>query len=309
MQEFPHPLPPPDAPAEPFADKILDRIEKEHVVPAPRWIYVLPNALFWLLWIVSALAGAAAVAAAAFVLANAGWEFRVIVYDHWWRFMLDALPLIWISALVILMIAAYENMRHTSLGYRYPVWVVVGLNVLGSVVLGGVLYAAGIGERVEEGIGRRIPMHRSALSHQRVLWINPDRGLLAGRVSGMTDSGDAFLLRTYDGNAWTVSLINANARSRSVAKRFSDVRVVGVEAVISPTSTLPVFHACFIFPWVVQGMYPGTIDADRLSSDDLRDLVRSEDADALNAWPDANSPCNDIRPFDALWKLQERATP
>jgi hypothetical protein len=281
-----------------LAGKILERIKEERVVPRPRWEYALANLMFWTLWVCCTLAGAAAVAAATFVFANAGWEFRNVAYPDTWNFLLDAMPLLWISALIVLMLAAYENLRQTSLGYRYPMIAVVGLSVIGSIILGGALYTVGVGERVEEQVGGMIPMHRPIIARERVVWINPNRGLLAGEVHDIDPQQNMFMLRTFDGKDWTVSLEDASPRSRMTILQSSIVRVIGLP-IMSATTSL--FRACFIFPWNIRGSFPASAPTRTREQPVMIFTSQASDDQALD-----DTDCEKLKPYQTLQNMQNR---
>lgn len=237
---------------EDFADKILDRIEEEKMVPRPRWQFWVKNAMFWALWVVSTVVAAVAASAIAFAWVNAGWEFREITHAGLIPFLLEMMPLVWLVALAVVLFAAHENIRHTSTGYRYPLVMILGLSLLVVVLLGVGLFLTGVGAHVEEAVGQHIPIHRPVLVRQQMYWTNPARGLLAGEVVSVDPNGGVFHLRTMDGNEWQIVAGGLTDPSRATLQQFPMVRVIGIPAATS-TATPMIFHACAVFPWRVQG--------------------------------------------------------
>lgn len=239
-----------------FADKILGRIDKEHVTPRPRWQFLIKDVLFWMLWVISTVLGAIAASAIAFAWVNAGWEFREITHQGLMPFLLEMMPLVWLVALGAVLFAAHENLRHTAVGYRYPFVMVLGLSLLITVLLGIALFIAGIGARVEEEFGQRIPLQRPVLIRQQMRWTDPQRGLLAGEVVSVDGPSSVFVLRTMDGRQWQVMSSGISDPSRDVLKQYSMVRVIGVPPVVAVPAehvSTTAFRACAIFPWNVHG--------------------------------------------------------
>jgi hypothetical protein len=245
----------PASPHSEIADKVLERIAEEHVTPRPRWQFTASNVTYWTLWAACTLLGAAVVAAVVFETANAGWEFRGVTHRDLFAFLFQALPMLWLILLALVLFAAFENMRHTQTGYRYPMIFVIGLSVMGSVAVGIALYAVGIGQQIDEEIGRHIPLNKPVLERQRVMWMNPTRGMLAGQVILVNDlpdqQADTFLLRTFDGQDHLVSLERVGPSGRAVLQQFPLVRVVGPP--MATSSGAGPFNACFVFPWVLRG--------------------------------------------------------
>ncbi len=238
-----------------LANKVLERIDQEHVAPRPRWQFATRNIAFWVLWVFSILLGAGAVAATIFVIANAGWEYSPATHEFFPGFVFGSLPYLWISVLAVMIILGYENFRHTKWGYRTPLIGIVGISVVGSLLAGLLLYQFGIGQAVDEQIGGRLPFHHSVMSKQRITWMSPDRGLLAGEVMSVTQDASAMSLRGYDGKMWNVSLDLLTPPEREILLRFKDVRVIGrfVETRNASGEKEMQFQACLVLPWEIHG--------------------------------------------------------
>jgi hypothetical protein len=235
-------------------DKIIERIEQEHVVPKPRWQFSLANQFFWSIWALSLLFAAAAAGAMMFALANAGWEFRGVTHDSFFSYLVDVLPVFWIAALIIFVLVAYENMKRTKLGYRYPIRLMLGIGLIGSLLAGGFFYLSGLGENLDQNIGQHIPLHRPALQAQSRIWVNPAKGLLGGEVTQADARYTTFTIRTFDGSVWIIDGDELGAYERDVLLNERPViRVIGYPGTATTTMQPPVFHACMIFPWEVKG--------------------------------------------------------
>jgi hypothetical protein len=265
---------------EPLADKIIERIEQEGVVPKPRWQFSMANKVFWIIWALSLVFAAAAAAAMIFAAANAGWEFRSVTHDNSFSYLMDVLPMFWIAAVIAFVFLAYENMKRTKLGYRYPVRLIVGIGVIGVMLGGAALFASGLGENVEENVGRHIPMYRPAVESQRRFWMNPSKGLLGGEITQADPQFMTFTVRAFDGGMWAVNGEDLANRDREYLAGHRMVRMIGVPL---ETAKKPfVFHACFVFPWEVR-----------------RHLPYSFDPPAGGVPFEGRSPaCQGIRPFD-----------
>ncbi|MCK9361164.1 hypothetical protein M0Q28_02945 [Patescibacteria group bacterium] len=287
---------------EPLADKIIDRIEQEGVVPKPRWQFSATNQFFWVIWALSLVFAAAAAAAMIFALANAGWEFRSVTHDGFFSYLVDVLPVFWIAAMLVFVLLAYENLKRTKLGYRYPVRLIVGVGVIGSLVGGAALFAGGLGENVEENVGRHIPMYRPAVEAQRRFWVNPSKGLLGGEITQADPEYATFTVRTFDGGMWVVNGDELGNRDRDYLSDKRIIRIVGVPAIAATnTAEPPVFHACMVFPWEVRGhaaFAPGaapTFSVFSPSAGNQAVRIPFEQRSTL---------CKGVRPYDTLIRMR-----
>ncbi len=277
-------------------DKIMHRIKEERMAPQPRWHYSLKNILFWTLWALSILAGAAAISASLFAILNSGWEYSNLTHQNALSFMVDAVPILWITTFSLLLFVSYLNFRLTKGGYRYPLLMVIGLGMLGSLILGTFFFRCGIGDLLERRLGPHIPLHRPIMMMQKNAWLNPLQGLLAGDVENIEEDASKFTLRAYDGKTWIVYTEFISDFDLEILKNFKEVRVIG--RTIPPDNN---FRACRIFPWKLQGQASFLPGPERSFPLHLRRL--SPSTSTLNEKDlemKRNTECEGLRPYKFL---------
>ncbi len=228
---------------EPLSKRVVALIERERLAPRPRSYFVLIDWLFWAFGAVAVLLSAATFAAALFEILSVGWRYHSATHADFLSFFVSVVPVLWIVVLALFAFLGYENVRRTKKGYRYPLPLLVLGAVLASVALGTVLYAAGVGEAVEQGIGDHPPFYRPIAFVERDWWLRPELGLLAGEVRAEASGRASFTLEDFSGRVWTVDAADLRPPDLAVLAG-GRVRVVGV-----PTTTPALFHACFVFPW------------------------------------------------------------
>lgn len=232
-----------------LAHKVLDRIDEEHVVPRPKWQFTVKDRLFWVFWILSIVLGSLLAAALVFSFVNAGWEYRVVTHRNLFGFVMQVLPTVWIVALLGALLLAYENFRHTSRGYRVPLAAIIGISLLITALGGLLFYVSGAGRVVEEELGGRIPAYRTAMMRQKLIWTQPEQGLLAGEVLEFDKTQAMLRLRGFDGNLYLMSTSDLTDDSRAILIEQEPVRVIGVFAQRSDGPDKPYFRPCYVFPW------------------------------------------------------------
>jgi len=147
-----------------FAERVLERIESERVIPRPRWEFVFKNYFFWTLGSFSVALGSFAVAAMLFEITNVNWSPSGMS-SGFFASLLDAMPFFWAAVLILFILVGYLNVRRTNRGYRYPLTVIAIGAMMTSLTLGVGLYAIGFGRSIEETVDRHTPFHRPILRH------------------------------------------------------------------------------------------------------------------------------------------------
>lgn len=293
---------PTQQPSDDLAGKVLGRIQEEKVVPRPRWQFLVKDHLAWVLLALCLMIGAAAAGAMMFTFANAGWTYRMVTHDSWISFVIETAPVVWILIFVGVIVAVIENIRHTKHGYRYSFSILLVFGLLGTLVGGALVFASGLGKRVDEEIGPRLHIiRRPAVVQQQRIWSNPSKGLLAGEIVSMEDGAATFRLRTFDGKEWMVNGEDLNDQSRKVLSRSRLVRVIGVP-LEQPDENGSTFRSCFVFPWEVMGApsRPGDPHASRL----LFIQMTSPPPQETNPPEPRTTECEGVRPYAFLKKLQ-----
>jgi hypothetical protein len=282
-----------------LASKVLERIAGENVVPRARWHFLLHNSVLWSLWVGSIVIGAMAVAASIFTVANFQWGFYQATHDTLFEFVVESLPYLWIVALGLFTFVAYQNVRHTKRGYRYPLWIIVGLNITGSCFGGMFLYAVGGGQFVDETIGEHIPLHQPFMAVERGRWMQPERGLIAGEVVIINEEEGTLVLRSFDGDEWQVETTSLHEPDWDALNDFTQVRIVGVPVL---ESGMHLLHACFVLPWKVHGRMGGGPPPPK---EGVRSIVMHFIEHERNEMAERSNECKDVRLYDTLQESRQ----
>ena len=277
---------------ESVSHRVLDAIETKKLKPKPRWEFLLKRSVLWGAGAVSIVVGGLAVGAAIFALEHSGFKYRAATHASLFSFIMTTLPYLWIIMLAAFSGIAYYNIRHTEGGYRYPLVAIVSLSVLGSIALGTISYAAGFGEWLDEHAPVFAPFYHPVFEIQEELWGHPEEGRLVGTVTDFSEEDGVLTVEAFDGTMWRVLTDDLREPDLEALKNFETVRIVGV-----PTTTLGVLHACFVLPWEFVDTLPRP-DA-RVRFDTLFDVM-----DEREPRDERSTECKDVRPYQALIKLQ-----
>lgn len=199
---------------EEFDQKLAEKIKEAKIAPKPRWHFLLKDYVVLAAGALALLIGAAAVSVMIYLLKNNGWELREETHKTVIEFFLLTLPYFWIIFLGIFVFILYYNLKHTKKGYRYPVWLIALAGVLASVILGGIFFLFGLGQRVDNVLGKKAPLYETVMNRQLSFWFNPEEGRLAGIIISEVDDGNFYLVDPAGGD-WQVLGRNSGSDSRS----------------------------------------------------------------------------------------------
>ncbi|HCT86356.1 MAG: hypothetical protein A2W97_07805 [Bacteroidetes bacterium GWE2_40_63] len=226
--------------------EILEELEEENIKQIPRWMFILKNIVFWLLWVVFVIfGGSLTVSSVIFHIQFSGWEYYPVTHSSLGNFLIDAVPYVWIILFIIFLSIGFENIRHTRRGYKYAFSALITLSLLLSVAGGTFLNALGAGRFVEDHLGGHIPFDREPPGLNEGLWNGAEKGLLAGTISWADQGGGRFMLEEFDQSQWLIDATQLSDDDWNLIEQGSEIRVVGLPY----NEGDEFFVSCFVFSW------------------------------------------------------------
>lgn len=185
-----------------FSEKIVERIEHDHLRPTPRWLIALHRGAILAL-LVFLLAGGALFAS--FVLTEV-WGLdaellRLMTHSGVWQ-ALSFVPLLWLVLFVLCLVLGIFFLHEKTHAYRYGLIFVSGLVAAGLVFIGVTLHLSRVPERLEHSVIRRAPPLRTLVIRERPL-PRPEDGVLLGHVTRIESPQRLFLVDPRQKN-WEV---------------------------------------------------------------------------------------------------------
>lgn len=204
---------------------ILEKIQKEHKKPTPRWMFLLKNIFIWGLLITSVFFVGMFLGGIILNLMSLNWEIAPRWPGAHFGFLHDALEGVWILGIVLALIGSVLFFRSTKRGYRYGVSVVVSVLLLLSFGLGAVFLFTPIPGFMHEWHGQNMPMtiHMNEFHY-------PEKGRLIGDLIEI--NGDTAYLQAPDQTEWELWLFGYYpVRENDFVLVFGEVIDTGVFAV------------------------------------------------------------------------------
>jgi len=185
--------------------KILEKIKEEKIVPKPRWQFLLKNYSIWTAFVASVIIGGMAFCVSLSIIANNDWDLYRYLKISPVTHILLSLPYLWLVLLFLFLGLAIYNYKHTKCGYRHGVFIVFGLSIAGSLLLGYIFHSYGMGRKIDRIFSRNIPIYQETFCccNRKDIWSQPDKGLLGGRIMNVR-LDDGFELEDFQGMVWQV---------------------------------------------------------------------------------------------------------
>jgi heme/copper-type cytochrome/quinol oxidase subunit 2 len=209
-----------------FGEDILHKIEDEKLHPKPRWQFLLKDYVVWGVGVLALLLGAMAMSLI-FYMSN---YQDLDVYGRAGGQPLEELflivPFFWIICLALFVFIVLYNIKHTKKGYRYPLPIMLALIIGASVLLGGIFYFVGFGEKVDDELGRRAPFYDRVINPHVDFWSQPEKGRLMGMIVSQTNDNEYILVDRASGQ-WYIFTANAKQLPGAKIEIGRPVRLLG----------------------------------------------------------------------------------
>ena len=215
-----------------LSESIIGKIKKEKICPTPRWHFLLKNYFLWLLFALCVLVGSFSFSVIANMLSNGDFDMFHYLNGSILTSAVLMLPYFWLLLLIVFAFVALYNWRRTRLGYRFRRRWMLMSSILMSVILGGAFYEVGLGDGVDALMGRSLPLYDlSKHSARREIWMQPEKGLIMGKIVDVDDQDDLITVSDEKGQKWKVSEKGAKwkikLKNKLEDKKGKIVKIIG----------------------------------------------------------------------------------
>jgi len=183
-----------------ISQEVLEKIKGSK--PRPKWEFLLKDYLIWSLGFVALCLGALSFSTILHMLLHNDWDIYTRINNNIFAFIFLTLPYFWLIFLTLFVAVAQYNIRHTKRGYKFELSKIVIGSVATSIILGSLLYGMGVGRAIDDLIATKAPFYHQFINQRRHIWLQTDKGLLAGVLVGYYD--EDFIIKSVDGRYWLV---------------------------------------------------------------------------------------------------------
>lgn len=189
--------------SEDLSKKVLEKIECEKICPTPKWCFVCKDAFLWILLGVCTLAVSLAFSLMIFLFISHDWDVYQLESGNLLRHILIYTPYLWIVIFLLLILLVSYSFGKTKDGYKYNIKKSVGVFVLIILFLSVASVLTGISALFQDSLKLRVPMYKSVIFDKYNIWDEPQKGLLAGRVTKIKDKNN-FDIKDFNQDFWHV---------------------------------------------------------------------------------------------------------
>lgn len=209
-----------------LSEKVLALIKDKKIQKKAKWTFLLRDWVVKIFGFLSLLIGGLAFSVIIYMMRNNSWEEYSYAGDSFLQFMVLSLPYFWIGFLVLFVIIADYNIKHTKKGYRYRLPIVVFASVFVSTLLGGLFYNIGMGQTIDDILSKNTPYYEQFMNPSFRMWQNPEKGLYSGRIVSVNLENE-LELQDIDGKLWTVIYNEHESILEHNILKDSQVRIFG----------------------------------------------------------------------------------
>jgi len=211
-----------------LADKIASKIKSEEIKPKSKWIFLLKDYFIWSIFGFSIIIGGLAFVVILFIFTTSDWDMHRYLEGGFGMHFLTVLPRLWIGTLILFLLVAYYNYRHTKSGYRYKAYLVVLASVIMSIAIGTGLFFMGLGSKIEQFFANNLPYYGGYMQHRVEMWNQPEKGLLAGEIVKIK-SDDVLEVKDFNNTIWQIDVSDALWRGGSVTQVGKQIKIIGTK--------------------------------------------------------------------------------
>lgn len=209
-----------------YAQKIIEKIKQEKIVPKSKFFLNWKNYIFWLVWLSTLFLGAIFFS---FIILNLldihPLVIRELGLGKIFFILVRTAPYLWIFLALLAGISGFLAIRKTKRGYRYSILFITSIGVLFISMLGGVLHLAKINKHMGDIIFKGGPMSRNMAFPMEKRWQHPEEGMLGGQIIEIRES--VFDLRGFNGKIWEVHYSDGTKFKIKKIEKDMDVAVIG----------------------------------------------------------------------------------
>ena len=186
-------------------------IAKNQIKPIPKWEFEFTR---WSLWL------------------GLGLSLLVLIIGigvSWFGLADDIIvPYLWLLVVGAFFGLAYYLFKNTKGAYRFEIWKILGIIGILGLIMGGILFKAGLASRIDRNLEANLPYYRQMVPMKMKVWSNPESGYLSGKIIQITGS-NSFIIKDFNNKDWKIDSENSLIRGRVTIKVDEDIKLIGVQ--------------------------------------------------------------------------------
>ena len=231
------------------SEKIIAKIESEKIKPRPQWQFSLKKYSVLALTVIALILGSLSFSLVLYLINNQDWGLQTISRSRFIFLIFMSLPFAWLVFLILFIAFIFFNFRQLRNGYKYPMRTIVATACLTIIILGSLAAGLGLHRQLHQMFSRQIPFYQTTFDPRHRLWIQPQKGFLAGQITA--HQGDDLYIIDPLSNDWHIDITKRTVVAPELKlEPNEEVKIIGI--IIRPGD----FDAQEIRPWE-RSLHPG----------------------------------------------------
>lgn len=208
-----------------ISKRILEKIQQKDIKPIAKWEFLFKEYFIWTIGLASFIFGSFAVAVIIYMVRYNDWGIYKNLNNSLLEFIVLTLPYFWIVILLLFVWLVNFNIKHTKKGYKYSYKIVLLISILASILVGAILYGAGVGQAMDDLFSKNVPFYKHLINRKIDMWSRPENGLLIGVVHSR-DNGMITLVDIRS-NYWNVDTDEAEIAPVLILTEGEKLKILG----------------------------------------------------------------------------------
>lgn len=226
--------------------KTLNKINKEHIAPEPRWKFLARKFFYWFLVGVFVFLGALAFSVSYYLVNQLDWDLYQTMQGNFFFYAVSILPYFWLIFLISFLTIAFLSLRNTERGYRFHWLGILGIILLSLLLLALFFYKFDFGGKINNWTIGNIPYAMHNTVTKEVQWMQPEKGLLSGTILNIRKN--QFEIEDLHGKLWVI-----NFSQETKIRPALNLSVGQMVKIIGSKKDDESFEALELRPWVGRG--------------------------------------------------------
>lgn len=209
-----------------LCQETINKIKEKHLKPKPRWEFILRNYVFWFIFAISLIIGSLAMSVIIHMIKYGDWDLHDRLSGGLINFIIITMPYIWLVIFGLLIFTSYYYLHNTKSGYRYGLAAVITISLFISFVFGSTAFWAGFDEVIINNVYEKVPLYENLTFNRAKMWVQPEKGLLAGTIVEMSDE-ENFGLHDFTSRTWQINSDRANLKDRAKILIGENIKLIG----------------------------------------------------------------------------------
>lgn len=223
------------------AQKIIEKIKSDQLKPIPAWKFRFKKILILFFYLLFVLIGAVSFSIILYSIQQADFDLLNHMEHSTIEFLLVLAPVVWLSSLIIFLLASIYSAQYTKKGYKITKsrWLILSTGL--SMALGTLFFITGGANWFENSFANNLEIYQSIQEKKISIWNQPNEGRISGSI--IDYKSDTIFLKDFQGHRWNVITENAFMSPRVLLEKGEEIKVNG--SLLSDTT----FHGTDIRPW------------------------------------------------------------